>query len=100
MAIANETALLRMANTHLDNLYVHDELTGLFNRFGLERFGGLAYDHLLHDFGHAHIHFVDVDYMKGINGLGYDNGHNYRRWTLVSSPTVFQQMRHSQALMV
>ena len=28
-------------------------------------------------------------YMKGINGLGYDNGHNYRRWTLVSSPTVF-----------
>ena len=67
--------LLRMANTHLDNLYVHDELTGLFNRFGLERFGGLAYDHLLHDFGHAHIHFVDVDYMKGINdSYGHDVG--------------------------
>lgn len=28
-------------------------------------------------------------YMKDIPGLGYDNGHNYRRWTLVASPTVF-----------
>ncbi len=67
--------LLRKANTHLDNLYVHDELTGLFNRFGLERFGVLAYDRLLRDFGHAHIHFVDVDYMKGINdSYGHDVG--------------------------
>ena len=28
-------------------------------------------------------------YMRGISGLGYDNGHNYRRWTLIASPTVF-----------
>lgn len=28
-------------------------------------------------------------YMKGIDGLGYDNAHNYRRWQLISSPTVF-----------
>ncbi len=28
-------------------------------------------------------------YMKGIDGLGYDNAHNYRRWTLIASPTVF-----------
>lgn len=28
-------------------------------------------------------------YMKGINGLGYDNGHNYKRWTLIASPTAF-----------
>ena len=67
--------LLRMANTHLDNLYVRDELTGLFNRFGLERFGVVAYDDMLNDFGHAHIHFVDVDYMKGINdSYGHDVG--------------------------
>ena len=28
-------------------------------------------------------------FMRGINGLGYDNGHNYRRWSLIASPTVF-----------
>ena len=67
--------LLRMANSRLDNLYVHDELTGLFNRFGLDRFGVPAYDHMLHVFGRAHIHFVDVDYMKSINDTyGHDAG--------------------------
>ena len=28
-------------------------------------------------------------YMKGITGLEYDNAHNYRRWPLIASPTVF-----------
>lgn len=28
-------------------------------------------------------------YMRGIPGLGYDNAHNYRRWPLIASPTVF-----------
>ncbi len=28
-------------------------------------------------------------YMKGIDGLEYDNAHNYRRWALIASPTVF-----------
>ena len=28
-------------------------------------------------------------YMKGVDGLGYDNGHNYKRWTLIASPTAF-----------
>lgn len=28
-------------------------------------------------------------YMRGLAGLEYDNGHNYRRWTLVASPTIF-----------
>lgn len=74
--------LLRMANTHLDNLYVHDELTGLFNRFGLERFGVAAYDQMLHNFGRAHIHFVDVDYMKNINdSYGHDAGDDALRDT-------------------
>ena len=26
-------------------------------------------------------------YMRDIEGLGYDNGHNYRRWPLIASPT-------------
>lgn len=28
-------------------------------------------------------------YMRDIPGLGYDNAHNYRRWPLIASPTVF-----------
>lgn len=28
-------------------------------------------------------------YVKGIKGLDYDAGHNYRRWPLVAAPTVF-----------
>ena len=28
-------------------------------------------------------------YMKGIDGLGYDAGHNYRRWSLIAAPTAF-----------
>lgn len=28
-------------------------------------------------------------YMRDIDGLGYDNGHNYRRWPLVANPTYF-----------
>lgn len=28
-------------------------------------------------------------YMRDIDGLGYDNGHNYLRWPLVANPTYF-----------
>ena len=28
-------------------------------------------------------------YMQGIDGLGYDAGHNYQRWTLVAYPSEF-----------
>ena len=28
-------------------------------------------------------------YMRNIDGLGYDAGHNYRRWTLIANPTYF-----------
>ena len=28
-------------------------------------------------------------YMQGIDGLGYDAGHNYRRWTLAAYPSEF-----------
>lgn len=30
-----------------------------------------------------------VCYIRGIDGLGYDNGHNYRRWPLAIMPTYF-----------
>lgn len=59
--------LLQAANARLDDLYVHDQLTGLFNRFGLERIGAIAYEHLLRDFEEAQFIFVDIDWMKSIN---------------------------------
>lgn len=32
---------------------------------------------------------VIMCYIKGVEGLEYDNGHNYRRWPLTISPTFF-----------
>lgn len=32
---------------------------------------------------------VIMCFMRGIKGLEYDNGHNYQRWPLMASPTVF-----------
>ena len=58
---------LQAVNARLDDLYVRDRLTGLFNRFGLDRFGAIAYEHLLRDFDEAQFIFVDVDNMKDIN---------------------------------
>ena len=59
--------LLRQLNDVLDNLYVHDALTGLYNRFGYERFARQIYEFFLQEEGGAQILFVDMDDMKGIN---------------------------------
>ena len=69
IAIENvrKKGLLRQLNDVLDNLYVHDALTGLYNRFGFERFAEQTYEALLEEDGGAQILFVDMDDMKGIN---------------------------------
>lgn len=73
--VVRNKALLKMVNERLDNLYVHDQLTGLFNRFGLERYGAAAYKQLLNSYGSAFIIFVDLDDMKGINDrYGHEQG--------------------------
>ncbi len=67
--------MLQRVNSRLDELYVRDQLTGLFNRFGLDRFGVIAYEHLLRDFDGAQFIFVDVDNMKQINDVyGHEAG--------------------------
>ncbi len=67
--------LLRQFNHVLDNLYVHDALTGLYNRFGFERFGKEAYDRFLRQDGGALILFIDMDDMKIINDrFGHEAG--------------------------
>ena len=77
IAIENvrKKSLLHNLNETLDNLYVHDALTGLYNRFGLSRFGQKYYDDLLASAGCVQIVFIDLDNMKAINDLyGHETG--------------------------
>ena len=67
--------LLRQFNDTLDELYVHDGLTGLYNRFGLRRFGQETFDWLMERDGAVQVLFTDLDDMKQINDeYGHDMG--------------------------
>ncbi len=67
--------LLRHLNEQLDHLYVMDRLTGLFNRFGFERFALVTYEEFLKREGGAQIIFVDMDQLKMINDrYGHEMG--------------------------
>ena len=66
--------LLRQLNAALDDLYIHDALTGLYNRFGLERYGQQAFDAFLAADGGVQVLFVDMDNLKDINDR---HGHEY-----------------------
>ncbi len=65
--------LLRQFNETLDELYVRDSLTGLYNRFGLKRFGQETFDWLMERDSGAQVLFTDMDDMKLVNDL---YGHN------------------------
>ena len=66
--------LLKQLNDVLDNLYVHDAMTQLYNRFGYERFAQQTFDRFLSR-GGAQILFIDMDDMKDINDrLGHELG--------------------------
>ncbi len=67
--------LLRHFNETLDELYVHDSLTGLYNRFGLSRFGQEVFNWLTERDGGVQVLFTDMDDMKLINDqYGHDLG--------------------------
>ncbi|MBR1820814.1 MAG: GGDEF domain-containing protein [Clostridia bacterium] len=77
IAIENvrKKCLLQQLNDELDELYVHDALTGFYNRFGYARFGQQIFDGFMAGDGGARILFVDMDDMKGINDqFGHDAG--------------------------
>ena len=59
--------LLRKLNDALRDLYVHDALTGLYNRFGYTRFAARTFEVLRASSGGAQLLFADLDNMKGIN---------------------------------
>ena len=67
--------LLRRFNEMLDNLSVHDGLTQLYNRFGLERYGEETFLRLIKKYGSAQVLFTDLDGMKEINDTwGHEAG--------------------------
>lgn len=67
--------LLRRFNEMLSDLYVHDGLTGLYNRFGFERYGAETYSRLMRKYGSVVVLFTDLDDMKLINDrYGHDAG--------------------------
>ena len=59
--------LLRHFNEKLDHLSIHDGLTQLYNRFGLERYGEETFRRLIRKYGSAQVLFTDMDDMKTIN---------------------------------
>ncbi len=77
IAIENvrKKSLLHNLNDTLDDLYVHDALTGLYNRFGLSRFGQQRFDDLRASEGSVQVLFIDMDDMKSINDrFGHEMG--------------------------
>ena len=67
--------LLRRFNEMLDDLYVHDGLTRLYNRFGLERYGSEVFSRMIKKYGSVQVLFTDLDEMKTINDVyGHDAG--------------------------
>lgn len=76
IAIENvrKKGLLHQLNDELDDLYVRDALTGLYNRFGYARYGNETYKRLMDEEGGARVLFIDMDDMKGINDCF---GHEY-----------------------
>ena len=77
IAIENvrKKCMLKELNDELDELYVRDGLTGLYNRFGFERYARQAFDGFLRRDGGARILFVDMDGLKPINDVfGHEIG--------------------------
>ena len=84
IAIENtrKKGVLRRLNGVLDELYVRDALTGLYNRFGLRRQGQEVFDALNKRDGTVQILFADLDEMKTINDrFGHDTGDEALRRT-------------------
>ena len=88
--------LLRHFNDVLDNLYVHDALTGLFNRFGLSRFGQ-EYFRRFRAAGGARILFTDMDDMKNINDL---YGHEYGDAALKATAHILRECFGEEAFIM
>ena len=65
----------RNLNKKLNALYVKDQLTGFYNRFGYDRLAEGVFDDISAEGCAIHVLFLDIDDMKGINDrYGHDKG--------------------------
>ena len=76
-SIANirKQSLLRNAMNRLDEMYIKDSLTGVYNRFGMERFFADIKKRCLVSQMLLQVSFVDIDGLKMINDkYGHEEG--------------------------
>ena len=76
-ALENARHRLRahMLNRKLDALYMRDQLTGLYNRFGYDRMAEGVFEDINSRGLDVRVLFLDIDNMKGINDrYGHDQG--------------------------
>lgn len=66
---------LKVAMQRLDEMYIRDSLTGVLNRFGLERYFRLLKKECIKTKKKLQVSFVDIDNLKKINdGYGHEEG--------------------------
>lgn len=87
-SISRQQTLIRL-NRKLDSLYVRDRLTGLYNRFGLERVGTPFFRKLRENGTPVALLFADIDNMKSIND---NHSHETGDTALLNAA---QQIRHT-----
>ena len=65
----------RNLNRRLNALYVKDQLTGFYNRFGYDKIANEIFHDISEQGSAIHVLFLDIDDMKGINDrYGHDKG--------------------------
>lgn len=75
MENARQRARSDKLNDTLNELYMTDQLTGLYNRFGYERVAEDLVAEIGRGGGDVHVLFLDIDDMKGINDrYGHEQG--------------------------
>lgn len=68
-------SLLRNAMARLDEMYIRDSLTGVYNRFGMERFYTEVKKKCLMSRSKMQLSFIDLDGLKSINDeYGHEEG--------------------------
>lgn len=68
-------SLLRNALARLDDMYIKDSLTGVYNRFGMERFFSELKQKCIMSRSMVQLSFIDLDGLKMINDeFGHEEG--------------------------
>ena len=81
-------SMLQNAMKRLEDLYVRDSLTGVYNRFGLERsFAEIKQKCMMSNIG-MQLSFIDLDDLKGINDR---YGHEMGDEIIATAATILQE---------